>query len=351
MERRTSSITIRDVAKRAGVSPATVSRYINKDVPVSGQTAQRIQAVMDELRYVPHMAARHLATQRSHAVGLLLTDMNHAFFMPLIGGIEAMVRNEEYNLLVATYSSVNQTNKPIPIGQHNADGMIVFVETLSDCEILELHGAGFPLVLIYRSSPSGSAIPSIRVDNKTATTKLIDHLIEAHCRRRIVFVQGPATQEDSHQRQEGYRASLEAHGIEYDPRLIISGRFDRGHAYRTMTDFLNNNPPEFDAIFAGNDDSAIGIMNALYEAGLHVPEDVSVVGFDDLELSLFLNPPLTTVRAPTEEVGRAAAKSLFDLLAGRDVDPLILLSTETVIRGSCGCPHEHAYPVYKKERR
>jgi LacI family transcriptional regulator len=105
-----------------------------------------------------------------------------------------------------------------------------------------------------------------------------------------------------------------------------------------MSEFLKNDSTEFDAIFTGNDDAAIGIMDALREEGLHVPNDVSVAGFDDIEVSAFLNPPLTTVHAPTERVGRTAAKCLFDLLAGREVDPLNFLPTQIVIRRSCGCP-------------
>lgn len=342
MERRSSSVTIRDVARQAGVSPATVSRYLNSNVPVSEDAAQRIQEVMDDLRYVPHTVARQLATQRSHAIGLMLTDFSHTFFAPLLGGIEAVVRDEGYSLLLATRLFSEEINTPAHLGPHNADGLIIFPGTLSDAEIVKLHRTAFPLVLIYRSSPAGVTIPSITADNAKATAKLIDHLIEVHHRRRIVFVRGPLAQEDSYWREEGYRASLQAHDIEYDADLTITGMFDRAQAYRSMCEFLQNNPPPFDAVFTGNDDSAVGIMDALREAGFAVPDDVSVVGFDDLELSSFLNPPLTTVRAPTEQVGRTAAKSLFDLLAGRAVAPTTFLPTEIVIRRSCGCLRERS---------
>jgi LacI family transcriptional regulator len=119
--------------------------------------------------------------------------------------------------------------------------------------------------------------------------------------------------------------------------LIISGEFDRKIAYRAMSKFLEDGHPDFDAVFTGNDDSAVGIMNALYEKGLRIPDDISVVGFDDLELSVFLTPPLTTINAPTEYVGQTAAQHLFNLLASQEVDLVTLLPTEIVIRRSCGC--------------
>src|SRR5262245_37359683 len=148
MSRKSSSLTIRDVAQKAGVSPATVSRYLNDSAPVSTEVAERIQKVMSELKYIPSAAARQLATQKAHAIGLLLTDMQHQFFPPLISGIESIVQQEGYNLLVASRRVGNGVDAQVPIGPHNADGLIVFAGSLNDEEILKLHQAGFPLVLI-----------------------------------------------------------------------------------------------------------------------------------------------------------------------------------------------------------
>jgi DNA-binding LacI/PurR family transcriptional regulator len=337
MSRKSSSVTIRDVAQKAGVSVATVSRYINRSVPVSPEVAERIRMVMEELNYVPHVTARRLATQRAHAIGVLLEDMNHEFFPPLIAGIESIVQQEGYNLLVASRRARDRIDAQIPIGPHNSDGMIVFSSSLNNSEILKLHQAGFPLVLIYRAAPEGTNIPSVTVRNKGSTRKLIDHLIEVHHCSRIVFVRGPANNEDSQWREKGYQESLAAHGIAYDPNLLISGGYNRDVAYQAMSKFLANEHPDFDAVFTGNDDSAVSVMGALKEKGLSIPDDISVVGFDDLELSTFLTPPLTTVNAPTECVGKTAAQHLFKLLAGQKVDPVTLLPTEIVIRRSCGC--------------
>ncbi len=337
MSRKSSSVTIRDVAKKAGVSPATVSRYINGSVPVSKDVAERIQAVMSNLKYIPHAAARQLATQKANAIGVLAGDMNSNFFPPLVAGIESIVQQEGYNLLVASRRAEDQANTQIPIGPHNSDGMIVFVTSLNDSEILKLHQAGFPLVLIYRAAPEGANIPSVTIENKRSTRKLIDHLIEVHHRRRIVFVRGPADNEDSQWRELGYQESLAAHSIVYDPNLIISGEYSRKDAYQAMSKILANDPPDFDAVFTGSDTSAVGVIDALAEKGLRIPDDISVVGFDNLELSAFLTPPLTTINAPTECVGKTAARHLFKLLAGQEVEPVTLLATEIVIRRSCGC--------------
>jgi DNA-binding LacI/PurR family transcriptional regulator len=335
--RRSSSVTIRDVAQKADVSVATVSRYINRSVPVSPEVSERIHKVMAELKYVPHAAARQLATQKTYAIGVLLTDMYSKFFSPLLGGIESIVQQEGYNLLVASRRASDHVDTQIPIGPHNSDGMIVFAGSLSDNEILQLHQAGFPLVIIYRAAPETSSIPSVSIGNKRAARKLIDHLIEVHHRSRIVFARGPASQEDSHWREIGYKESLDAHGIAYDPNLIIAGEYNRRDAYQSMSRFLVNEPHDFDAVFTGSDDAAVGIIDALCKKGLRIPDDISVVGFDDLELSAFLTPPLTTVNAPSQCVGKTAAQHLFKLLADQKVDPVTLLPTEIVIRRSCGC--------------
>ncbi len=337
MTRKSSSVTIRDVAREAGVSVATISRYINRTARVSDDVTERIERAIDELNYVPHAAARHLATQRTRVIGLLLTNMHNDFFAPLVSGIEAVVQQEGYNLLVATHRADSQPDSQLPIGSHNTDGMIVFADSLNDVDIINFHRSDFPLILIHRSSPDGYQIPSVTIENKHATKRLVDHLITVHNRRKILFVRGPVNQEDSQWREMGYSEALEEHGIEYDPAMTICGEFERDIAYSEMTHFLKSNQVEFDAVFTGDDDSAIGVVNALKEAGFRVPEDVSVVGFDDLRLSAFLTPPLTTVSAPTEMVGRTAAQNLFDLLSGKDVDPVTLLPTEIVIRRSCGC--------------
>ena len=338
MTRRSSSITIRDVAREAGVSVATVSRYLNQSTPVSFEVAERLDKVITEFRYIPHAAARHLASRKTHVIGLLLTYIHNDFYVPLLNGVESTGRQKDYNLLVASHQYSAGNNKIPPIGPHNTDGMIVYADSLSDEELISLHASGYPMVLIHRTSPAALPIPSVTIENKAATFKLVEHLIVHHQKRRILLMRGRAHQEDSYWRETGYRTALEANGIPFDPELVLAGEFEREVAYQSLTHFLaNEKRVSFDAVFAGNDDAAIGVIKALQENGYRIPEDISVVGFDDLHLSGFLTPSLTTVRAPTEEVGRIAAEQLFQLIDEQHLSGVTVLPTELIIRRSCGC--------------
>jgi LacI family transcriptional regulator len=337
MTRRSTSVTIRDVAKQAGVSIATVSRYINQTATVSPQVASRLDEVMETLKYVPHSTARNLATQKTNAIGLLLIyNIYGDFFAPMLRGIEDVVAEAGFNLLISSNPSRFSNTHPPALGPNNTDGILGYADSLTEAGLTNFYNSNFPVVLIYRSPPPHLSIPSVTVENKAASKAIVDHLIEAHQRKRIIFLRGPEHQEDSYWREMGYRASLEAHGIPYDADLVWPGEFEREVAQTTMIELILAGV-EFDAVFTGNDDAAIGVLAALREMGKRVPEDVSVVGFDDLRSSPYLTPSLTTVRAPTEEVGRVAARQILNLIRGRHADPLTLLPTEMVIRNSCGC--------------
>ena len=338
MTRRSSSVTIRDVAREAGVSVATVSRYINKNAPVSTEVAERLQNVLVRMRYVPHAAARNLASRKTRVIGLLLNNLHNDFFVPLLNGVEAVVRNKEYNLIVATYHANSRDHTHPPIGPHNTDGLLVFSDGLMDDDLETLHASGFPMVLVHRTPPPQVPIPSVTVENVLVTEHLVEHLIKVHGKRRILFLRGPVYQEDSIRRETGYRSALRANGIPVDENLILNGDFERDIAYEAMNKFLGNGRQvAFDAVFSGDDDAAIGVLKSLHEHGIRIPEDVSVIGFDDLGFAPFLNPPLTTVRAPTEKVGHIATERLFGLLDNQSSDEVIILPTEIIYRRSCGC--------------
>jgi DNA-binding LacI/PurR family transcriptional regulator len=298
---------------------------------------------MDQLDYIPQETARQLAMRKKNTIGLLVPNMHNNFFAALLAGIEDIVSNHNFNLLVAT-CRMNQTGgSQFPLGSHNTDGLLIFADSLNDKQIAQLHDRKLPMVLIHKTSTPSLDIPTVTIENKAATRNLINHLIEVHDRRRILLVRGNQQQEDAYWREVGFREALANHGISFEEALTVCGSFDREIAYASMKSFLNNqDSPEFDAVFTGDDDAAVGVYDALRENGRRIPEDVSVVGFDDAQIAPFLTPPLTTVMAPTEEVGRSAAEQLFCLLDGYKPKPVTLHPTEIVLRRSCGCNIQHA---------
>lgn len=330
--------TINDVASLAGVSIATVSRVINGSSPVSVTITTRVRAAITTLNFVPHYAARVLATKKTNTIGLLLPEISGFYFSPLLRGIEDGIRGKGYDLLVhsAVFRQESGERPIVKLGEHNTDGLLVFAASLRDEEISRLYNLGFPMVLLHQSPPNGFEIPCVTIENKAGAYKLINHLIEVHGYRKIAFLAGPVTHEDSYWREMGYREALSDHGLTYQPGLVSIGWFDTKIAQDSVTEWLNKGV-EFDAIFAGDDDSATGAITAIQHAGLRVPEDIAVVGFDDIYISQYLSPPLTTIHAPIEQAGYAASQQLIRLIHQETVDPLVLLPTELIIRRSCGC--------------
>jgi DNA-binding LacI/PurR family transcriptional regulator len=327
------SSTIIEVAKLAGVSPATISRVLNGTATVAPETEQRVRAAIAALEFSPHPVARQLVMQRTNMIGVLLPEISGAFFSPMLKGIEAGARVAGYDLLI--YSTQNG-QAARPLSEHNTDGLIVFPEGMVESELRRYHRFEFPLVLLHQTPPHDCPYPFVTVENKSGAEMLINHLIEAHGRHRIVYLQGPDSHEDSLWRERGYRDALEAHGLEFDPELVASGGFDEVEAASAIENLLMDGV-EFDAVFAGDDDAAAGVMAALKQVGRSVPEDVAVVGFDDVPFSRFLSPSLTTVRAPIEQVGREAVRLLVNCIQKHPCESEVLLPTESIIRQSCGC--------------
>jgi DNA-binding LacI/PurR family transcriptional regulator len=330
--------TITDVASLAGVSIATVSRVINGTTPVAEATASKVRRAINSLNFTPHSAARILASKKTNTIGLILPEISGYYFSPLLRGIEEGIRGSGYDLLVhsAVFRSASGDRPIIKLGEHNTDGLLVFAASLSDEAISRLYNLGFPMVLLHQSPPNGYDIPCVTIENKAGAYKLINHLIEGHDYHNIAFLAGPVTHEDSYWREMGYREALSAHGFTYQPGLVSIGRFDAKIAQNSVTEWLNNGV-KFDAIFAGDDDGATGAITAIQHAGLRVPEDIAVVGFDDIYISQYLAPPLTTIHAPIELVGYTASQQLLHLIHQETIDPLVLLPTELIIRRSCGC--------------
>jgi LacI family transcriptional regulator len=332
--------TIAEVAGRAGVSIATVSRVLNQKSSVAAETAVRVQTAIAELRYVPRPAARSLPSHRTYAIGLTLPEIPwDNFFPPLLRGISAAAAENDLGLLIyssRTPASADGSGRKA-VGAHNTDGLLVFPDGMPAEEILRLHASGFPIVLLHFTLPSGRPIPHVAFENKAGSRAMVDHLIEVHGHRRIGFLAGPTGNQDSQWRERGYFESLEAHGLTADPTFVAVGGFDSRLAEIAVAEWIRDGLRP-DAIFAADDDSAIGAIQAFRNAGVRVPEDVAVVGFDDVPSARYISPPLTTVRAPIEESGYQAALALIRLISHGRTKREMLFPTELVIRRSCGCP-------------
>ncbi len=332
----TTNPTIADVAQQAGVSTATVSRVINKSGNVTADTIARVQAAITALDYAPHTGARVLASRRSQTIGLITPTISDLFFTDLLRGIEQTVYEHNYTLLIhATHGRPYDDIIPtLPLNHHNTDGLIIFTNSLDDAWLQKLHARGFPLVLLHRSPPANTDIPCVTFENKDGAYQMTAHLITCGY-RRIAFLAGPDGNEDAQWREQGYREALAAHGLAVDPALIVPGDFHVERAATAVTHLLQSHP-DIQAIFAADDESARGALAAIQQSGWRVPQDIALAGFDDSLLSQYLHPPLTTVRAPIEAAGHAAADQLIQLIHTGHAAPLTLLPTELVIRESCG---------------
>jgi len=329
--------TIRDVAKQAGVSVATVSRVINQNTPVSEEVEQRVHNVMRELHYFPKTAARNLSTQKTNAIGFILYDMVGGFFAPLLSGIEMFASQHGYQLLIATTRyQFKSSDFSLPLGPHNTDGLLIYANSLPEDRIHTLYEMNYPMVLIHRTPPQSLVIPSVTIENKQATEDVISHLIEIHQRKRIVLLRGPRAEEDSHWRELGFLQAHTRHNLPVFDELLLPGEFNQEVAFNSIRHLVENKIP-FDAIFSGDDEAAVGALNALNHFGIGCPQEVSLVGFDDQNIASCLSPKLTTVYAPTQDVGRVAAEQLISILNGEVPDSLTLLPTQMIIRKSCGC--------------
>lgn len=330
-------VTAADVARRAGVSIATVSRVLNRSVSVTEEVSARVRAAAAELGYVPQAAARQLAQGRTSTLGLLLPEIGATFFSDMLRGIEQGASEAGYDLLIAIQRP-DDPRRPSwqPVGPHNTDGLLIFTDNVDAEEVWHFHRRRFPVVLLYRSPPAALPIPCVLVENRGGARLVVEHLIAAHGRRRIALLRGPHGNQDAEERAQGYREALAAHGLAYDPALVAAGEFQERPAREAVARWLADGLA-FDAICAGDDDSACGALLELQAAGLRVPQDVALVGFDDALVARYLNPALTTVHAPTEQVGLAAARQLVRLVGTGQADAVTQLPTTLVIRRSCGC--------------
>jgi DNA-binding LacI/PurR family transcriptional regulator len=303
-------MNIREVAKRAGVSTATVSRVVNGTAPVDARTEKRVRAAIQRSGYYPNTHARTLGTGKSHIYGLIISDIENPFFPELVKCFERLAVERSHEVLIANtdYQAARMEGCVRRMLERKVDGVAIMTSEMDPQLIQTLSGRGIPIVFLDTGSV-GPGISNISLDYDSGVDQAIDHLTSLG-HRRIAFVSGPADLASARTRYDAFLASLRRKKVECSKELIRTGnhRFDGGYAAMQDILKLRQRPT---AVLASNDLTAIGIMGALYEAGLRVPEDISVVGFDDIALSGFMSPPLTTIRVSRADIAGFAFTSLY----------------------------------------
>jgi LacI family transcriptional regulator len=326
--------TIYDVARLAGVSTATVSRALNGTGQIAPATRATIDAAVEQLGYRPNTIARSLVTKSTQTIAFLLPDITNPFYAALVSGIQQYALSHGHTMLLCTTEGDAEREEQYLslLRAKQVDGALVDGLVLPPDRIARFVEDGFPIVCLDRDIDS-NAIPLVQVDNRLGGRLATQHLIDLG-HDRIAHVTGARTLRISEDRLAGFRDALAAIGVTPDPRLVAEGGFTEEGGYDATRTLLETGE-EFTAVFAANDLSALGVLHALAESGRRVPEDVSVVGFDDLRLSAYTTPPLTTIRQPAAEIGQRATELLIDLTHGRRVRKLRhLLEPELVVRAS-----------------
>lgn len=328
--------TIRDVAREAGVSVATVSRVLNGSAPVREDTDRQVRNAAERLNYWPNGAARSLITNRTHTIGVLLPDLHGEFFSEVIRGIDLASRRSGLHLLVSSsHAATDELLAALRAMRGRIDGLMVMAPEVAAPRLVRECALGAPTVLINPGRVV-KGCDSVSIANYEGAYAVVRHLI-ALGHERIAVVGGPEGNTDAHQRLAGYRAALAESGIEIPSGYELSGDFNEGSGEKAAQRFLGlRRRPT--AIFVANDRMAIGVLGALGAAGVAVPDEIALAGFDDIEVSQYLHPPLTTVHVDAFRLGeRAFERLMLRMDPDQDHgDAHEILPTTLVVRASCG---------------
>ena len=330
-----AAATIKDVAREAKVSVASVSRALNGGSGVTAATSERIRAAADRLQYIPHAAARMLITRRTHTIGALLPDLYGEFFSELIRGIDLAARARGLHLLVSSsHDGVEEAAAAVRSMQGRVDGLLILSGRVDAAFLRANLPRELPVVLL-NSAVKNPAYHVLNVDNHAGAVAMVTHLIQAG-HARVAFIAGPEGNFDARQREEGYRAAMAKHAPKA-PLNILAGDFSEESGYRAGRELLAQKVRPR-AVFAANDMMAVGCMTALKEAGVRVPQDIALAGFDDIPIARYVTPALSTVRVRIADFGRLALERLAGILEHPEQESPVTdtLGFEIVERETCG---------------
>lgn len=331
------SITLEDIARMSGVSRSTVSRVVNGDPNVNERTRLRVQGVIQSVNFHPNIAARGLAAGRTHVLGLVIPTGVAAIFadpyFPLvIQGVSAACNARVYSVMLwlAEPEYERKTINQI-LSSSLIDGVVVSSMLMDDPLLERLSESSRPFITIGRH-PTNEKLSYVDVDNRSGAYQGVSYMLRSG-RRRVAIINGPDNTIASCDRYQGYQDALRERGLPLVEELVDRGDFADAAAYQAMKRLLAHRP---DGVFAASDAMALAAMRAITEAGLRIPQDIAVLGFDDIPPAANSNPPLTTIRQPIQRTGSVAAEMLIDMIERPDAQPRrTVLPTELVIRSSC----------------
>jgi len=333
--------TIRDIAKRAGVSVATVSRTMRDPDAVRPEKRERVRQAIEEMNYAPNAIARQLRRQRNEAIIVIVPEIHNPFFSGIVQSIENVAHDLGYRVLIGETQGKQERldHYAEMVLTRVADGLILLGSLLPSAVVPvageaagESRAPALPLVLACESF-AGLDCPNVVIDNEAAAMLAANHLISVGC-RRVATITGPAGNSLTQDRLRGYRQALADAGLPCSSEWVAQGDFSIDSGYGAMAQILKASERP-DGVFCASDEMAIGAQQAIREAGLRMPQDIAIVGFDDLRFGAFACPPLTTIRQPTAELGEKAMRMMDALLQGKPVSPkTVVLAHQLIERGS-----------------
>lgn len=323
--------TIKDVAKLAGVAISTASYALNGSNKISLTTKKKVEEAAKALNYKKNGSASDLKRSKTNTIALILTDLSGPFYSELIQGVQDATSANGYNLIACSSIGGAKSTAVKFLTEKRVDGAIILAHNVSDEITLQVASDKFPIVVMDRPLDN-EGVYQVEVDNFQGGYLATECLIN-HGHREIAYISGPLNSRDNNQRYQGYVKALETYEIAIHPKWQVNSDFTRNGGYwATKLLIVQNDLPQ--AIFYANDEMAIGGLRALKENNIKVPQDISIIGFDDIELSEFVSPPLSTIKQPKYEAGSLAAHLIFKALSGEKVKRHYKLSTQLVERQS-----------------
>jgi DNA-binding LacI/PurR family transcriptional regulator len=334
-----ASVSVKDIARLAQVSHSTVSRALNNSPRVNPETIERIKRIAEESGYRASAVARSLATRRTRTVGVVVTTIADLFAAGVVAGIEEVASDHGYSVFLANSNADPEREIRVvrSLEERRVDGIIVTASRVGALHVPALSLMRVPIVLLNNQHPS-EFVHSVMIENTAATSAATRRLIELG-HRRIAYIGDRNGSASDTERFAGYRQAIESAGLSFQPELVVHGDGTPEGGMEAMGRLLDGGRPPT-AILAYDDMTALGVVRKILDSGLRIPADISVIGFDDLSIARYLEPPLTTVRQPMAEMGRLAMRAMLELLGGSTKSHTIRVPGELVVRASIGPPRE-----------